>query len=111
MTDATLIVVPDDDQSTPRRTMHIPDDKWESGQQAAEANGETLSAVIRRRVADYVDGGTTMEYRATSRTIPSLVIESITGDLDEVRGHFPAKHWVLESREVTGYRPVGRRSM
>lgn len=111
MTDATLIVVPDDDQSTPRRTIRIPDDEWESGQQAAEANGENLSAVIRRRVADYVDGGTTMEYRATSRTIPSLVIDSIAGDIDDVRGHFPAKHWLLEGREVSGYRPVGRRSV
>ncbi|WP_131813202.1 hypothetical protein [Mycolicibacterium fortuitum] len=103
--------MPDDDQSTPRRTIRIPDDEWESGQQAAEANGETLSAVIRRRVADYVDGGTTMEYRATSRTNPSLVIESITGDLDDVRGHFPAKRWFLEGREVSDYRPVGRRSV
>ncbi len=110
MTDATLVAVPDDDQSTPRRTIRIPDDEWESGQRAAESNGETLSAVIRRRIADYVDGDTTVEYRATSRTIPSLVIENIAGDRDEVRGHFPAKHWLIESREVPAYRPVGRRS-
>ena len=31
-------------------------------------------------------------------------------DLDEVRGHFPAKYWLLEAREVSGYRAVGRRS-
>ncbi len=108
MTDATLIAVPDDDQSTPRRTIRIPDDEWESGQQAAEANGETLSAVIRRRVADYINGGTTMEYRAASRTIPSLVVENITGDLDDVCAHFPAKHWLIEGREVSSYRAAGR---
>lgn len=110
MTDATLVAVPDDDQSTPRRTIRFPDDEWESGLEAAEANGESLSAVIRRRVADYVDGGTTVQYRATSRTIPSLVVENITGNLDDVRGHFPTKHWLLEGREVAAYRTVGRRS-
>lgn len=111
MTDATLIAVPDDDQSTPRRTIRIPDDEWESGQRTAEANGETLSAVIRRRVADYVSGETTIEYRATSRTIAGLVIDNIIGELDDVRGHFPAKHWMLKSREVSAYSTVGRRAV
>lgn len=110
MTDARLVRVPEDDQSTPRRTIRIPDAEWEAGQQAAEANGEPLSAVIRRRVADYVDGEMALEYRATSRTRASLVVEHISGDLDEVRGHFPAKYWLLEAREVSGYRAVGRRS-
>jgi hypothetical protein len=110
MTDATLVAVPDEDQSTPRRTIRIPDDEWESGLAAAEANGESLSAVIRRRIADYTEGTATVEYRATSRTDPGLVVEKIIGDLDEVRSHFPAKHWQVESREVTGYRSVGRRS-
>lgn len=110
MTDATLFAVPEEDQSTPRRTIRIPDDEWESGLSAAEANGESLSAVIRRRVADYAEGAVTVEYRATSRTNPGLVVEKITGSLDDVRSHFPPKHWHVDSREVTGYRPVGRRS-
>lgn len=111
MTDATMVAVSDDDQSTPRRSIRIPDDEWEAGLRAAEANGETLSAVIRRRVAAYTDGATRVEYRATSRTKPELVIENITGELEDIRGHFPAKHWLVEGRETTGYRPVGRRSV
>lgn len=110
MTDATLVAVPDEDQSTPRRTIRVPDDEWESGLAAAEANGENLSAVIRRRIADYAEGAATVEYRATSRTNPGLVVEKIAGNLDDVRRLFPSKHWHVDSREVTGYRPVGRRS-
>lgn len=110
MTDATLVAVPEDDQSTPRRSIRIPDDEWDAGLRAAEANGEALSAVIRRRVADYTNGGTTVEYRATSRTKPELVVENITGELVDIRGHFPAKHWLVEIRETTGYRPVGART-
>lgn len=109
MTDATLITVPDDDQSTPRRTIRIPDDEWNAGLQAAETNQETLSAVIRRRVADYVLSGVNVEYRATSRSIPGLTVQNITGDPDEIRSHFPAKHWILEGREATAYRHMGRR--
>jgi len=71
MTDARLVGVPDEDQSTPRRTIRIPDDEWESALAAAEANGESLSAVIRRRIADYAQGAATVEYRATSRTNPA----------------------------------------
>lgn len=111
MTDATLVAVPDEDQSTPRRTIRIPDDEWESGMAAAEANGESLSAVIRRRIADYAAGAAKVEYRATSRSDPGLVVRNITGQIDEVRSLFPAKHWHVESREVTGYRPVGRRAV
>ncbi len=112
MTDATLVAVPDEDQSTPRRSIRIPDDEWESGLAAAEANGESLPAVVRRRIADYAEGAAqAVEYRATSRTNPGWVVENITGGLDDVRSHFPAKHWYVESREVTGYRPVGRRSL
>ncbi len=111
MTDARLVGVPDEDQSTPRRTIRIPDDEWESALAAAEANGESLSAVIRRRIADYAQGAATVEYRATSRTNPALVVENVTGPIDEVRSLFPARHWHVEVRESTGYRPVGRRSV
>lgn len=111
MTDARLVGVPDEDQSTPRRTIRIPDDEWESALAAAEANGESLSAVIRRRIADYAQGAATVEYRATSRTNPALVVENITGPIEEVRSLFPARYWHVEVRESTGYRPVGRRSV
>ncbi len=103
--------VPEDDKSTPRRTIRIPDAEWEAALQAAEARGETLSAVIRRRVADYCGGGPAVEYRAVSRTIPGLAVDALTGDLEDIRAHFPAKHWLLHSREVSGYRPVQRRTV
>lgn len=110
MTDATLVDVPTEDASTPRRTIRVPDDEWEAALRAAAANHEVLAAVIRRRIADYAHGDTTTEYRATSRTLPGLVVDNIVGDFDAVKAHFPTKHWLLQARDVTTHQPARRRT-
>lgn len=40
--------------NTPQRTIRVPDPEWEAAKEAAEANGETLSDVIRAGLRRYV---------------------------------------------------------
>jgi predicted DNA-binding ribbon-helix-helix protein len=39
------------------RAVRVPDDLWEEAQQVAEERGETLSAVIRKALQEYVKSG------------------------------------------------------
>jgi hypothetical protein len=40
--------------NTPQRTIRVPDPEWDAAKEAAEANGETLSDVIRTALRRYV---------------------------------------------------------
>lgn len=39
--------------SIPNRSIRIPDDEWQAAQEAARANGETVSEVVRRALRRY----------------------------------------------------------
>jgi hypothetical protein len=39
--------------NTPNRVVRIPDDEWRAAQAAAAAAGESVTAVVRRALADY----------------------------------------------------------
>ena len=39
--------------SIPNRAIRIPDDEWQAAQEAARANGETVSEVVRRALRQY----------------------------------------------------------
>ena len=39
--------------SIPNRAIRIPDDEWQAAQEAARANGETVSEVVRRALRRY----------------------------------------------------------
>ena len=43
---------------TPRRAVRVDDALWTAAKQAAEEQGENLSAVIRECLKDYVEKGT-----------------------------------------------------
>lgn len=101
----------------PRRTIRLSDAEWAAGQAKAHSRGETLTEVLRRLLAGYLVGdagelsdyGT--EYRATPRDADgSLTVEGITGRYDDVRRLYPARHWILEERTVSPYKPATRRS-
>lgn len=40
---------------TPLRSIRIPDDEWNPALAAAEANGESVSEVVRRKLGEYVE--------------------------------------------------------
>lgn len=102
----------------PRRTIRMSDAEWAAGHTKAQANGETLTEVLRRLLSAYLaddvaglDGYTT-EYRAIPRGADeSLAVGGISGPYDVVRRLFPAKHWFLEERTVSPYGPASRRSV
>jgi hypothetical protein len=106
MTDARIKPVAKTDQ----RTIRIPDDQWEAGLAAAKANGENISAVVRRKIAEYVQTtteGYRTEYRATSLAEPGRTVTGITGDLKDILLQYPPTHWQLETCQRSPYFPVG----
>lgn len=104
--------------STPRRTVRIPDSEWDAGHAKAQAQGETLTDVLRRLLAGYLVGNADelsdygTEYRATPRDADSsLTVECITGRFEDVRRLYPPKHWRLEERTVSPYKASSRRAV
>lgn len=105
-----------------RRTLRFDDAPWEAGQAKADADGETLTEVLRRLLDAYLADnhhgldGYHYEYRATPKD-PTLndteraeqTVEGITGRFDLVRRLYPAKTWSLEERVVSTYRPPTRK--
>lgn len=53
MTPVMMTVVPNHGE-TPRRTVRVPDDVWQPAARKARDNGENVSEVIRRALADYL---------------------------------------------------------
>lgn len=53
MTPGIVIDVPNQEK-TPRRTVRIPDEVWQSAARKARDNGENVSEVIRRALDDYL---------------------------------------------------------
>ncbi len=53
MTPGIVVDVPNQEK-TPRRTVRVPDDVWRPAARKARDNGENLSEVIRRALADYL---------------------------------------------------------
>ena len=107
--------------NTPRRTIRMSDEEWAAGHAKAQAEGETLTEVLRRLLATYlVDNAYDLdnygvEYRAvpkdaslTAAQREELTVESITGRYENLRRIYPAKHWHIEKRDVSPYRPVLR---
>lgn len=104
--------------TTPRRTVRIPDSEWDAGHVKAQAEGATLTDVLRRLLAGYLVGNAEglSEYQTEYRAIPrdadsSLAVERITGRYEEVRRLYPAKHWILEERTVSPYKSSTRKSV
>ncbi|MEB3023467.1 MULTISPECIES: hypothetical protein [Mycolicibacter] len=103
--------------TTPRRTIRIPDAEWDAGLAKAQAQGQTLTDVLRRLLASYLvsnpdelsEYGT--EYRATPKDADSsLTVEGITGRFEDVRRLYPPKRWYLEERTVSPYKAASRRA-
>ncbi|AKC38000.1 hypothetical protein [Mycobacteroides chelonae] len=94
---------------TPRRTVRIPDYEWRAGHSKAQGEGDNLTNVIRRLLRGYLSGST-IEYLATPID-PAMgqPVSGITGRYNDVRRLYPARHWCLEERDVSGYRPAARR--
>jgi len=104
--------------STPRRTVRIPDTEWDAGHAKAQAQGETLTDVLRRLLAGYLVGNADelSDYGTEYRAIPkdadsSLTVECITGRFEDVRRLYPPKHWHLEERTVSPYKASARRAI
>ncbi|MCX8559030.1 hypothetical protein OS121_28725 [Mycolicibacterium mucogenicum] len=104
--------------STPRRTVRIPDAEWDAGHAKAQSQGETLTDVLRRLLADYLVGNADelgdygTEYRATPKDADSaLTVEYITGRFEDVRRLYPPKNWHLEERTVSPYKASSRRAV
>lgn len=100
---------------TPRRTVRIPDAEWDAGHAIAQSQGETLTDVLRRLLGGYLVGNASelSDYGTEYRAIPkdadrSLTVECITGRFEDVRRLYPAKHWHLEERTVSPYRPISK---
>lgn len=91
---------------TPRRTIRIPDDEWDAGHVKAQEEGDNLTSVLRRLLRGYLSG-TSIEYLATPRDPAiSKPVSEIAGRYQDIRRLYPAKHWHLEERDVSGYRPA-----
>jgi hypothetical protein len=41
---------------TPRRTVRVPDDVWQPAQEKAATEGTNVSAVVNRKLAEYIEG-------------------------------------------------------
>lgn len=105
---------------TPRRTIRLADEVWEAGHAKAETEGVTLTEVLRRLLDGYLlDQGLEgygYEYRAipndqslTGAEREELTVLGITGHYADIRRLYPHKHWLLEERAVSDYRPAQRR--
>lgn len=99
------------DEHTPRRSLRVPDAEWDAAALAASHNGETLTAVIRRELVRYAQtsdapAAALVEYRATPKDERFAAVVGITGPLEAVRATYPSRHWILEERTVSGYRPA-----
>lgn len=110
MTHATLSVM-SADEHTPRRSLRVPDTEWDAAAAAASHNGETLTAVIRRELVRYAQAGANpdaaiIEYRATPKDERLSAVDGITGPFEAIRATYPSRHWTLEERTVSGYRPA-----
>lgn len=110
MTRATLLIM-SADEHTPRRSLRVPDSEWDAAALAASHNGETLTAVIRRELVRYAQAGANpdvalIEYRATPKDERLCAVDGITGPFEAVRATYPSRHWILEERTVSGYRPA-----
>lgn len=53
MTPGIVVDVPNQEK-TPRRTVRVPDEVWQPASRKARDNGENVSEVIRRALADYI---------------------------------------------------------
>jgi hypothetical protein len=100
--------------STPRRTIRMSDEEWSAGHAKARQRGETLTDVMRRLLAGYLVGDASgLDYDVEYRAIPkdadsSLAVQYITGRYEDVRRIYPAKHWHLEERTVSPFKPASR---
>lgn len=104
--------------TTPRRTIRMSDEEWAAGHAKAQAEGETLTEVLRRLLAGYLVGNAqglsdyAVEYRAVPKDADSsLSVEYITGRYEDVRRIYPPKHWHLEERTVSPYKSASRKSV
>ncbi|MGB3013237.1 MAG: hypothetical protein WBB41_01340 [Candidatus Nanopelagicales bacterium] len=101
---------------TPRRTVRFSDEEWSAGHTKAQAQGDTLTDVLRRLLSGYLVGHSDgLDYEVEYRAVPkdadsSLVVQYISGRYEDVRRIYPAKHWHLEERTVSPYKPASRRS-
>lgn len=94
--------------TTPRRTVRIPDAKWDAGQAKAQAEGHNLTSVLRRLLDGYL-AGHRIEYRVTSKTAldgAPVVVDGLTGDLADIRKLYPPSRWLIEEYDVSPPRPV-----
>jgi hypothetical protein len=93
------------------------DEEWAAGHTKAQAHGETLTAVLRQLLAGYLVGDASgLDYDVEYRAVPkdadsSLAVQYISGRYEDVRRIYPAKHWHLEERTVSPYKPASRRSV
>lgn len=107
----------------PRRTLRFPDEVWEAGKTKAKSEGKNLTEVLRRLLDGYLVGHPQGldDYRYEYRAVPKdpslstnqrveLTVDGITGDYDDVRRLYPAKHWTLHERTVSPYKPAARRT-
>lgn len=99
---------------TPRRTIRMSDAEWTAGHTKAQSQGETITEVLRRLLSGYlVDNASGLDYGVEYRAVPkdadsSLAVEGITGSFEDVRRIYPAKHWHLEERTVSPFKPASR---
>ena len=100
------------------------DEEWAAGHTKAQADGETLTEVLRRLLAGYLVGNAQglenygVEYRAVPRDSSltaaqrdELTVDRVTGRYEDVRRLYPAKHWHLEERTVSPYKSATRKSV
>ena len=99
---------------TPRRTIRMSDEEWNAGHAKARQRGETITEVMRRLLAGYlVSDSSGLDYGVEYRAVPkdadaSLAVDGITGSFEDVRRLYPAKHWHLEERTVSPFKPASR---
>lgn len=99
---------------TPRRTIRMSDEEWSAGHTKAQSQGETITEVLRRLLAGYlVSDASGLDYGVEYRAVPkdadsSLAVQYITGRYEDVRRLYPAKHWHLEERTVSPFKPASR---
>lgn len=112
------------ERRTSRRTVRYADLAWAAGQAKAKAEGQTLAEVLRGLLDGYLVNrhqglhGYGYEYRAipkdhalTDDQRAALTVDGITGRYDDVRRLYPAKHWLLQERTVSGYQNATRKTL
>jgi hypothetical protein len=91
------------------------DAEWSAGHARAQAQGQTLTDILRKLLSGYLvgqfdDPAYRTEYRAVPKNADgSLAVDGITGTYEEVRRLYPAKHWTLQQRTVSPYTSTARR--